>query len=210
MSDIRILIVEDDPLMCAELERTFAADPRFANVVLATSVQGAREAMAQSLTTQQFDIVLLDLQLPDGSGLALIPYARRTQPNLKFLVFTIAADAHNTLKSIELGVDGYVLKDDPAIAERVYVAMSGEAPLDSRITTHLLAKLVKTSVITDLSHREQQTLSGLYRGLSYSGIADELQVSPNTVPSYIKSLYKKLKVTSRSQAVYKGIELGLV
>ena len=204
---MNLLVVEDDPLMISELRMLFAGRPEYKRARFATS---CREAQAYS--AQSFDVLLLDLQLPDGSGLDLVAPFRAIKPSLVVLVFTVAADKNSTLRAMELGVNGYVLKDDPDIVGQVSAALQGHAPIDRRVTPHLVAKLARRDLshTVRLSAREQQTLDGLYHGLSYEAIANRMRVSPKTVPNYIKSLYKKLSVSSRSQAVYRGLELELL
>lgn len=203
----RVLIVEDNTLMRTELQALFGQDPRFGEVHAASNFSNAL-----SLAGQPCDVVLLDLQLPDGNGLELIPVLRAAQPNIKFLVFSVFADEAHTLQAIESGVDGYVVKDDPDLPGRVIEIMAGQHPLDARVAGHVIARLAVSQPAPglDLTPRERQTLGGLYRGMTYAEIAQYLNVSNHTVPGYIKNLYRKLGVTSRSQAVFKATQLGLI
>lgn len=209
-----LLIVEDSPDICHELDLLLKADPRFDCVFFASSV-----AEVTNTALPPFDVVLLDLQLPDGNGLDVLPWLRKAWPGLKCLVFTVLADEQSILRAMSLGVDGYVLKDDPQLPDKIVSLLRDEHPVDQRMT-HYLIKHLKNSPGSDLlanaevapvlNKRERDTLRCLYQGLRYSEIADHLNVSPATVPGYIKSLYKKLKVSSRGQAVFKGLEHKLL
>ena len=204
---LKILIVEDNTLMREELLQTFSLDTRFVQVLTASNFKQASE-----LAGTDVDLVLLDIQLPDGDGLDLVPIFRNANNKTKILVFTIFEDEHNTIKAIEYGVDGYVVKDDPNLIERIVNAVNGLNPVDSRVTKHMLSRLSTSQSETSISLTpcEQQTLNGLYRGMSYAELATHMNVSHHTVPGYIKNLYRKLDVSSRSQAVYRATQLRLV
>ena len=207
-----VLIVEDDPLMLQEL--TLLIEPRtdLQLVATASSVVDGLAALAQP-----YDLLILDLGLPDGSGLSVLQAHSAQQTGAYCLVATVFEDRELTLQALEHGADGYVLKTDPNLLQRIDAVLSGDHPIDAQVAGHLLSAYRQSTrpasqpaSTIQLTPREQQTLQGLAEGLSYQLIADRLLVSPNTVTDYIKSLYKKLSVQSRSAAVYAGLKQGLV
>ncbi|MEM7220768.1 MAG: response regulator transcription factor [Pseudomonadota bacterium] len=204
---VRVLLVEDHPLMREELQQAFAADRRVRVDGAAGSVRGARRLLGP-----EYDLALLDLQLPDGSGLELIEALRAAVPDIKIVVLTVHQDASHALQAVQHGVDGYVMKDDPQIVERIMQVMEGLHPVDARVTGYLMARVSRPQRTPEhgLTPRELQALCALYEGMSYKQIAEHLSVSPRTVPSYIKSLYRKLEVSSRGQAVFKAAQMGLI
>ncbi len=205
---IRIAIVEDHMLMRTELLELFAHDSRFEVVITAHNFNNALESSAAS----RFDVLLLDLHLPDGNGADLIRHFRAQQPDLKVVVLTVHHDASHALQAMEHGVDAYILKDDENLKAHIIAVSEGEHPLDPRVTGHLLSRLSANQPhnASDLTPRELQTLTGLYRGMSYHQLAEHMNISHNTLPGYVKNLYRKLGVNSRSQAVYRATQLGLI
>ena len=205
-NDVRALLVEDHFLTRQELSVMLLNSPLIDELEAVGSV---REAMCVKATG--LDLLLLDISLPDGSGLDLIPHFRGQSSELKVLVLTVHQDETNTLQAIESGADGYTLKDDPQLLDHVAQVLSGRHPIDSRVTRHLLTEHRRPGDgAVSLTPREQQTLAGLARGLRYDELATHMQVSVNTVPDYIKSLYRKLDVHSRSEAVFEASRLGLI
>ena len=158
------------------------------------------------------DFVLLDLSLPDGSGLDLVPMLRSGNPHVKILVLTIHQEQQKTLEALNSGVNGFLLKDEPRILDHVEQVLQGNIPIDSRVTGFVIDEVVRPirASMVKLTLREHQVLDGLSRGQSYAQIADSIKVSENTITGYIKTLYKKLGVNSKNQAVYEGTRLGLV
>lgn len=205
---IRVVVVEDHVMTRVELLALLGNDSRF-NVVVTANNFASALAVSESA---RFDILLLDLQLPDGNGVELIPYFRAREPAMKVIALTVHHDASHALQAMEHGVDAYVLKDDEYLKEHIVSVWRGDHPVDSRVTGYLLNRLVNELPANsgELTPRELQTLSGLYRGLSYSQLAEHMNISINTVPGYVKNLYRKLGVNSRSQAVYRASQLGLL
>ena len=208
--DHRVLIVEDDPATREALVDLCRSDLGLA-VLAATGLaaEGCR------LVARPHDLLLLDLGLPDGSGYDVLSAQRQQRPSARCLVLTVFADRAHVLRALELGAHGYCLKQSRELANAILQALAGQLPLDSQITAHLIEPLRKPvqqapAAGGHLTLREHETLSGLARGLSYREIAAELSISPNTVTDYVKTLYRKLAVSSRSQAVYIAHQRGLI
>ena len=201
------IIIEDNPLLGTGLYDALRTSELFKAISLYRSVRQALDA--DSLCA---DFVLLDLSLPDGSGLDLVPKFRSANPDVKILVLTVHREKEHTLEAAQVGVDGFILKDEPKLLQKVEDVLENRHPFDARIAGHLIDKLSGGPAEPSLSltMREQQVLDGLSRGLSYAQVAEKIKVSENTINGYIKSLYRKLGVNSKNQAVYEGTRLGLV
>ncbi|MEM7278843.1 MAG: response regulator transcription factor [Pseudomonadota bacterium] len=210
---IRTLIVEDDSLARRELCALVDASEQFTVIASAGSVRSARSCL-----TLELDLVLLDVSLPDGSGLELIPDILSAHIDAKIVVLTVNSDRATALLALQSGANGYLLKLQTNLMARLQEVMDGNLPIDASITGHLVSELIsfsdsqkrKETATPDLTPRELETLSGLAEGLSYVEIAERMRVSPHTINGFIKVIYRKLGVNSRSKAVYEGVKQQLV
>jgi DNA-binding NarL/FixJ family response regulator len=179
------------------------------------------------------DVVLTDLGLPDGSGLDVIRHARMRHPECEPLVISMFGDEENVLASIEAGALGYIHKDATPddIAHTILEMKAGASPISPMIARRVLFKYqsaAKPSTVSvgksellisdlpiserpiELSPREQEVLELISRGFSYAEISRLKSISVHTVQTHIKSLYRKLAVNSKSEAVYEATKMGLL
>lgn len=165
------------------------------------------------------DVLLCDLGLPDGNGIDLIKEVRERGYHTETMVITVFGDEQHVLSAIEAGATGYLLKDGRAdyIADSIMQMMKGGSPISASIARHLLKKFNVDSNNTtqngnqhSLSKQEVTVLRYLSKGFNSSDIADLLDISPHTVTTYIKRIYRKLAVHSRSQAVYEAHKMGII
>jgi len=210
----QVIIVEDDlntlNRLCEKLERLDQFE------VLAACVTMA-EANA-SLAQQTPDILLLDLELPDGSGLEIIAQQSDLHPDLPILVISVFGDEKSVIAAIEAGAQGYLLKSDTSleIEQCLLQLISGGAPISASIARHIIRRLrpqispEDKAVSALLSDRELEVLQLAARGYSYQDIAELLGVKISTISSYTRRLYLKLSVHSRSEAVFEALRMGLV
>lgn len=227
----RVLVVEDDPQM---REFFVASVSRCAELQLAGSVGTVAEARAWlDDGAHTVDVLLVDLGLPDGSGLEVIRHAVRLHPRCEPLVISMFGDEDNVLASIEAGALGYIHKDSAPgdIAQTILEMKAGASPISPMIARKVLAKYAgskpkstETGVVvagsaikkgaveppTLLSPREQEVLALIARGFSYAEIARLQAVSVHTVQTHIKNLYAKLSVHSKNEAVFEASRLGLL
>lgn len=162
------------------------------------------------------DIALVDLELPDGSGVDLIREFSQLYPECRCIVATIYADDHHLFPALRAGAQGYLLKDQPS--ERVIPALraigAGEPPLSPAIAQRLLRvfgdQQPSSAEDTHLTARERETLVLIAKGLRLPEVAEALKVSRNTAAGYIKTIYRKLKVSSRAEAALEAQRMGLV
>lgn len=208
----RVVIVDDDPIVRAH----------FRDIVSTQSsmvVTGEADCLATAihLIDREPRLFLLDLGLPDGSGLDLIPIIR-ARSNARVLIVTSFGDRETVVQALQAGADGYLLKDSDAgvILAGIEATMAGGAPISPAAAVYLLETLrapatsvgdaAKESSI--LTPREQQLLKLFAKGTSYKEAARILDISPLTVGNFVKSIYRKLAVNSRGEAVYQAVTAG--
>ncbi|QXQ08189.1 response regulator transcription factor [Sphingosinicellaceae bacterium] len=211
---IRVAIIEDDPVTVEMLTSAIAAADDITVVAVARSTQSGLLLVKEG----GFDVLLCDLGLPDGTGITLIAETSRRYPDTDIIVITIFADQANVLASIKAGARGYILKDerfDDCVAG-IREIRRGGSPISPIIARQLLQQLQPSrtgkgvSEGEGLSPREAEVLGLLARGFSYAEIAGLLTLSPQTVGTHVKNLYRKLEVNSRSEAVFEASSRGIM
>jgi DNA-binding NarL/FixJ family response regulator len=226
------MIVEDDPQMRAFFAASVQRSPELTLVSCAATVAEARAWLGDGANTA--DVLLTDLGLPDGSGLEVIRHARQCNPACESLVISMFGDEDNVLASIEAGALGYIHKDAAPddIAKTILEMKAGASPISPMIARRVLSKYrsmqmniaaalassvqiaIKIEAIEVekcvLSRREQEVLELIARGFSYSEIAEMKNLSVHTIQTHIKSLYGKLEVHSKLEAVLVATRMGLL
>lgn len=213
----RVLLLEDDPATRERLARIVTAS---AGLELAAAFGDLKSALAWLAAHEPPQVLLVDLQLPDGSGIDLIRAARRVAPAAEAMVISVFGDEAHVVTAIEAGATGYLLKDASAeeIAMAITRLLAGEAPISSAIARHLLRRFraapapaaAPPAAASPLTPRETEVLALIAKGLSYQRIAEALAVSPHTVTTHIKQIYRKLAVNSRGEAVFEALQMGLL
>lgn len=222
-----ILIVDDDPSLLQRLERVAAQAAPQARCAMAGSLAEARE----QLTRGRFDLALLDVGLPDGSGLDLLPWMQAHAPAVDAVVVSSLGDDATVLQAIRGGAVGYLLKNgsdvelelslgsmqrggapiDPVIARRILKLMAAPQSAPTALATIGTTPAIPTTAApAELSARETEVLQLVARGHSNREIAQSLSLSINTVECHAKNIYRKLAVRSRAGAVYSARAQGLL
>jgi len=211
---IRTAIIEDDPQILTGLSAAIEASADVELVAIASSVAAGIGLIEDG----GFDVLICDLGLPDGDGTTLIKLAALRYPQADVLVLTMFADHHKVLSAIRAGARGYILKDQnlnecvAAISE----IRNGGSPISPIIARLLLKQLVPQGPAeaetgsAHLSERETMTLNLLARGFTYSECADLMGISPHTVGTHVKHIYRKLEVTSRAEAIFEASSRGII
>jgi DNA-binding NarL/FixJ family response regulator len=216
----RLYVVEDDLKVTVGILRTLSAQHDFVVVGTAASLAQARQELARLKP----DMVLVDLQLPDGDGASLIRDLRSGQPGVVVLVFTVFGDEAPVLRAIESGADGYILKGsgNEELVAALHQARAGESPISPAIARHLLQRLrrpasplepeapetVAATPLERLSHREVEVLRLVAQGFVADEIGLKLGITVNTVRTHIRNVYGKLSVNHQGQAVSAAHRLG--
>ena len=208
----QVLLVEDDDNTRERLARIVKAHERLEVVAAAATLAEARSAIAE----HDPRVLLVDLDLPDGSGIELIAEARESRPAAEAMVITVFADEQHVVAALEAGASGYLLKDGSAdyVADSILQLIAGGSPISAAIARHLLKRFrppgAPTTTDTPLTDREREVLELVAKGFAYAEIADVLGMSVHTVTSHIKHIYRKLEVRSRGEAVFEAMQRGLI
>lgn len=207
-----VLILEDHPdameLMVSIIETTFPS----AIIHTAISCSDARGLM----TGLQPDLALIDLHLPDGSGCDIIELLNTQSPDTRIVVSTIYGDDGHLFPALQAGAHGYLLKNDPrdSLIRQLAGIIEGTPPLSPAIARKLILHFNGFSHERRIEHRltprEQEALTLLAQGISVKQLAQAMAISPYTASDHVKSIYRKLNITSRAEAALKATELGLV
>jgi DNA-binding NarL/FixJ family response regulator len=196
VSSTTCVIVDDHPAITAAVESAFAGT--------AVSVVGRARAVdeaARALEELRPDVALVDLRLGDGDGFEVIEKLRAVSPGTRVIVFTGGADRASLLRAMELGVEGFVLKEAPLdeLVRAVTVAAGGGTYVDPTIAREL-ARPVDRGV-AELTEREWEIIRLLAKGLGNEEIGQALFISPSTVRTHLRNGMSKLGASTRAQAV---------
>lgn len=214
-----VLIVEDEPEFLRRFSEAVMSDPALC-LLGAVSSGNAAKAL---LNAQAPDVMLVDLGLPDISGVDVIGHAAHHCPQCDVLVVTMFADDSHVLASIEAGATGYLLKDAAIerIAACIHEVRAGGSPISPSIARRVLKRLriaptdsAPAPLTPDepslLSQREIEILRLVAKGFSFVTVSEVLGISAHTVVAHVKKVYRKLAVHSRGEAVYEAGQLGLL
>ena len=206
------LLVEDDGATRAylldALNRIVALQP----VNFAVDVASGTRALERFRPK----LLLVDLGLPDGEGTQLIAMAAKMEPRPEVLVISSLGDESHVVRALEAGASGYLLKDETpeAIGVAALKVLDGESPISPAIAVHLLKRFrpVAAPVPQEhpLSDREVDILKLIAKGLRHDEVADTLGLRYSTVVSYVRDIYRKLAVHSRTEALFEARQLGLL
>ncbi len=201
---ISISIVEDSEKLRGTLARVLNRAEGFRCV---SQYPSAEDAL-KDLPTTKPEVVLMDINLPGINGVECVRQLKKILPELLIIMLTVYEDTENIFEALTAGASGYLLKrtTSPELLSAIREVQRGGSPM----TTHIARKVVQsfqknapTQSAENLSEREQQVLDLLSRGLMYKEIADKLQISYETVHTYIRRIYEKLQVRTRTEAVAK-------
>jgi DNA-binding NarL/FixJ family response regulator len=204
---IKLLIVDDHPVVRDGLRGMFAGDPRFE--VLGEAGNG-HEALAVARALQP-DVILMDLRMPGMDGVTTIRKLKEQGFTARVLVLTTYDTDSDVLPAIRAGATGYLLKDTPReeLFRAVSAAHRGESVLSPSVAGRLMGEL-RTPGQETLSQRELEVLTLISRGSSNRETAAKLFISEATVKTHLLHLYAKLGVRDRAAAVAAGFERGLL
>lgn len=205
---IRLMLVDDHPVVRQGLVAIFETSDEFEVVAQA----GDGESAVEMLGSQALDVILLDLQLPEMSGVDTIDAIREENPQARILVFTAYDDDDLIVAAVRAGIEGYVLKGTrrDELFDAIRTVASGGSLLDPSIASKLLARVGEDDPAERLTPREGEVLDLLARGLSNREIANVLDITERTVKFHVSSILGKLDVENRTEAVSRAVQLGLV
>jgi RNA polymerase sigma factor (sigma-70 family) len=202
---ITVSIVEDNDKLRETLVRVLNRADGFRCVSQYANAEDALKDLPQTKP----DVVLMDINLPGMNGVECVRQLKKIAPEIQVMMLTVYEDTENIFDALAAGANGYMLKRTAGkeLLEAIQEVKRGGSPM----TTHIARKVVQSfqrspssaAATENLSEREQQVLDLLSRGLMYKEIADKLNISYETVHTYIRRIYEKLQVRTRTEAVAK-------
>lgn len=212
-----VLIVDDHPLFREGLKTIIARDPKLEIVGEAGS---GREAMRLAKERKP-DLALLDIALPDKTGIELTDEIKRIAPETMIMIISMHSKVDYIVKAFQAGATGYVVKDSAAerLLQGIEAVLRGEYFLDSSVSHKVVSKLMEfpreEAKITDmrydaLTSREQEVMVMLAEGFSAKEVAEKLFISPRTVENHRSSIMRKLDLHSNHELIRYAAKLGLI
>ena len=208
----KILIADDHPVVREGLSAMLSREKNISVIGEATN---GKEAIDLALKGSP-DVVLMDLRMPVLDGVEAIRQIKSKRPDIEFIIITTYDDDENILKGIEAGAKAYLLKDSPRekLFQAIKAVSRGESLIEPAIAGRVIDRLTQLSQQVKapdaLSEREIEVLSLIAEGTSNKEIARDLCISQSTVKTHIQSIFQKLDVNDRTEAVTKAIRKGLI
>jgi DNA-binding NarL/FixJ family response regulator len=205
---ITVAIVEDNAGICEELEQIIREDPGCSCVCVCRNVQTA----LRKIPALAPDVIIMDIQLPDGSGIECTARLKRLLPRVQIMMFTIYEDSEQIFRALEAGASGYLLKRTApeAMLQAIREIKQGGAPMTGEVARKVIQSFRRVPgqgpETEPLTPREEEVLELLAKGFLSKEIAGRLVVSVETVNSHLKHIYDKLHVRSRTEAVIKYLK----
>ncbi|MES2762555.1 MAG: response regulator transcription factor [Bacteroidota bacterium] len=211
-----VAIVDDKKSLRNALQERLDAFENYTVLFTAENGKEFLEKMMDARKSVEPDVILMDIDMPVMNGIEAVLQGKERYPNSKYLMLTIFDEDEKIFNAIKAGADGYLLKDEPIerIKEAIINLLNDEgAPMSPSIARRALNLLMNSKLefsalsekmpTTDykLTDREQQVLTLLVEGLEYKEIGSKINISPNTIRNHISNIYKKLHVTSKTQAI---------
>jgi len=207
-----ISIVEDNDKLRGTLAKVLNRAEGFKCV----SDYGSAEDALADLPKIKPDVVLMDINLPGMNGVECVRKLKTLLPQTQAMMLTVYEDTDNIFNALAAGASGYMLKRTPSkeLIDAIHEVLRGGSPMTTHIARKVVLSFQKSAETTakaqdelsELSEREQQVLDLLAQGLIYKEIAEKLQISYETVHTYIRRIYEKLQVRTRTEAVAKFLQ----
>ena len=212
MEAIKIVIVDDHPVVREGIGAMLSHQPDF---VIVGQASNGREALEKARELSP-DVMLMDLRMPEIDGVEAITLIKAEMPDIKFIILTTYSDDEYIFKGIAAGARAYLLKDAPRdeLFKAIRMVFKGESLIQPVVASRLLDRLAelskKSPAIDALSEREVEVLNLMAKGVSNKDIADQLSITQSTVKTHITSIFQKLDVTTRTEAVTTALKKGII
>ncbi len=205
---IAVSIVEDNEQLRATLARVLNRSEGFRCV----SHYGDAETALGNLPKDAPEVVLMDINLPGINGVECVRQLKQSAPKIQAVMLTVYEDTESIFNALAAGASGYMLKrtKTPELLQAVRDVIKGGSPMTAHIARKVVQSFQKAGpsqqATENLSHREQEVLDFLSQGFLYKEIAEKLGISYETVHTYIRRIYEKLQVRTRTEAVAKFLK----
>ena len=209
---IKVMIADDHVLMREGLKQLLEFDGSIK--VIAEAANGVE--CLESLKTIKPEVLLLDINMPNKNGIEVLKEIRENDIDIKVLMLTVHNEVEYLLKAIDIGVDGYILKDSESaeLKKAINYVYNGESYIQSSLITSLNSRLVNRDMdkekIESLTKRELEVLIQVANGMFNKEIAVILSISERTVKNHISNIFKKIEVSDRTQAAVFAIKNNLI
>jgi DNA-binding NarL/FixJ family response regulator len=205
---IKVAIVDDDEGIRSSLSVLIDRAPGYSLVGEYANAETALKEIPRSLP----DVVLMDINLPGMKGYECVRQLKEAQPSIQFLMLTVYEDSDSLFNSLRAGASGYLLKRTASagLLDAVRDVFDGGAPMSPQLARRVVQFFSKPSGadtgLAKLTPAEREFLNQLAKGYAYKEIADRMKISIDTVRSYVRTVYEKLHVHSRTEAVVKFLQ----
>lgn len=210
---INVMIADDHSMVREGIKQLLELD----GDILVKSEANSGKQCIELLDEKQTDVLLLDINMPNMNGLQVLQYIRETKKKVKVLILTIHNEVEYLIRAVEIGVDGYVLKDSDSslLKKAIFSIYHGETFIQPELAPLLKMKLIEKSysgnnTMDALTKREIEVLKLLAEGLFNKEIAYMLAISEKTVKNHVSNIFKKINVSDRTQAAVYAIRNNLV
>jgi DNA-binding NarL/FixJ family response regulator len=203
-----VAIVEDNEQLRVTLGRVIDRAPGFKCV----GQHGSAEAALEALPQEKPEVVLMDINLPGINGVECVRRLKQVLPQTQAIMLTVYEDTENIFNALAAGASGYMLKRTPSaeLLDAIRQVLQGGSPMTAHIARKVVQSFQKPAASSqaaeDLSPREREVLDCLSQGFLYKEIAEKLGISYETVHTYIRRIYEKLQVRTRTEAVAKFLK----
>lgn len=209
---IKLMIADDHSMIREGLKQLLELDY---NLKVVAEAADGNETL-KKLDEHNVDVLLLDINMPNMNGLEALKHIRVNNFNTKVLILTIHNEIDYLLKAVDIGCDGYVLKDSDSnlLRKAIYTVYEGEKFIQPSLTPMLNAGLISRAEIdpklNELTRREMEILKLIAEGLFNKEIGLKLDISERTVKNHVSSIFKKIEVSDRTQAAVYAIKNNLI
>lgn len=210
---IKIIIADDHSMVREGIKQLLELD----GDIIVNGEAGDGRQCIDLLNRVQTDVLLLDINMPNMNGLQVLQYLREQKKSIKVLILTIHNEVEYLVRAVEIGVDGYVLKDSDSVVlkKAIFSINNGETFIQPELTPILKERLREKSSLSSsfddsLTRREIEVLKLLAEGLFNKEIAYMLNISEKTVKNHVSNIFKKISVSDRTQAAVYAIKNNFV
>jgi DNA-binding NarL/FixJ family response regulator len=206
---ISVSIIDDEKELRESIATFINGSPGFRCL----STYGSADVALQSVPADKPDVVLMDINMPGMNGIECVERLKGAMPNVQIVMLTVYEDTDQIFRALAAGATGYLLKrlSPSKLLQAIREVQAGGSPMSNSIARKVVASFQKAKKTDEkqphLSPREQAVLDCLAKGLTYKQIADQLEISIDTIRTHLRRVYEKLHVQSRTEAVAKYLRL---